>query len=135
MEAAHKERGFSEIAQNITIFPDGKVMICRSLNTIPAGIKNGKYLRSVYRKHRQLRQRQGHHDTRATQQHSAGYKKPIKKICHCTFRPNGIVPSLVRFEYRETNLNRVGRGITPPPSHTTVHALAHGGFFRLVNRS
>jgi len=24
---------------------------------------------------------------------------------------------------------RVGRGITPPPSHTTVHALAHGGFF------
>jgi hypothetical protein len=39
MEAAHKERGFSEIAQNITIFPDGKVMICRNLNTIPAGIK------------------------------------------------------------------------------------------------
>lgn len=25
--------------------------------------------------------------------------------------------------------NRVGRGITPPPSHTTVHAFAHGGFF------
>jgi len=39
MEAAHKERGFSEIAQNITIFPDGKIMICRSLNTVPAGIK------------------------------------------------------------------------------------------------
>jgi hypothetical protein len=31
--------------------------------------------------------------------------------------------------------NRVGRGITPPPSHTTVHALAHGGFFRLLNLS
>ena len=26
-------------------------------------------------------------------------------------------------------VDRVGRGITPPPSHTTVHALAHGGFF------
>ena len=24
--------------------------------------------------------------------------------------------------------NRVGKGIAPPPSHTTVHALAHGGF-------
>jgi len=30
-------------------------------------------------------------------------------------------------------VNRVGRGITPPPSHTTVHALAYGGFFRLFN--
>jgi hypothetical protein len=39
MEEAHKERGFSEIAQNLTIFPDGKVMVCRSLDTIPAGIK------------------------------------------------------------------------------------------------
>jgi hypothetical protein len=39
MEASHKERGFSEIGQNLTIFPDGKVAICRNLNTIPAGIK------------------------------------------------------------------------------------------------
>jgi hypothetical protein len=39
METSHKERGFSEIAQNLTIFPDGKVMVCRSLDTIPAGIK------------------------------------------------------------------------------------------------
>jgi len=39
MEQAHKERGFAEIAQNFSIFPDGKVMVCRSLNTIPAGIK------------------------------------------------------------------------------------------------
>ncbi len=27
------------------------------------------------------------------------------------------------------NPNRVGRGITPPPSHTTRLALAPGGFF------
>jgi hypothetical protein len=39
MERAHKERGFAEIAQNFTTFPDGKIMVCRSLNTIPAGIK------------------------------------------------------------------------------------------------
>ncbi|MDD4993098.1 MAG: N-acetylmuramoyl-L-alanine amidase [Paludibacter sp.] len=39
MEQAHKERGFAEIAQNFTSFPDGKIMVCRSLNTIPAGIK------------------------------------------------------------------------------------------------
>lgn len=39
MERSHKERGFAEIAQNITIFPDGKIMICRNLETIPAGIK------------------------------------------------------------------------------------------------
>jgi len=39
MEKAHKERGFAEIAQNLTTFPDGKIMVCRSLNTIPAGIK------------------------------------------------------------------------------------------------
>jgi N-acetylmuramoyl-L-alanine amidase len=39
MENAHKERGFAEIAQNLTTFPDGKIMVCRSLNTIPAGIK------------------------------------------------------------------------------------------------
>jgi SH3-like domain-containing protein len=39
MENAHLLRGFNEIAQNITVFPDGKVAICRSLNKIPAGIK------------------------------------------------------------------------------------------------
>ena len=39
MEASHIERGFSEIAQNFTTFPDGTIMICRGLNTIPAGIK------------------------------------------------------------------------------------------------
>jgi hypothetical protein len=39
MEKGHLERGFAEIAQNFTTFPDGKIMICRNLNTIPAGIK------------------------------------------------------------------------------------------------
>ena len=39
MERAHLERGFAEIAQNLTIFPDGDVVLCRSFNTIPAGIK------------------------------------------------------------------------------------------------
>ncbi len=39
MEAAHLERGFSEIAQNLTTFPDGTVAACRSFDTIPAGIK------------------------------------------------------------------------------------------------
>ena len=33
------DRGFAEIAQNITTFPDGKIAICRDFNTIPAGIK------------------------------------------------------------------------------------------------
>jgi len=32
-------REFSDIAQNITTFPDGTLMICRSLNVIPAGIR------------------------------------------------------------------------------------------------
>lgn len=39
MEKSHLERGFAEIAQNFTTFPDGKIMVCRNLNTIPAGIK------------------------------------------------------------------------------------------------
>lgn len=39
MEQAHKQRGFAEIAQNLTTFPDGKIMVCRNLNSIPAGIK------------------------------------------------------------------------------------------------
>ena len=39
MEKSHLERGFSEIAQNLTSFPDGKIALCRSLDKIPAGIK------------------------------------------------------------------------------------------------
>lgn len=40
MERFHiKERGFSQIAQNLTTFPDGKIAICRSLDRDPAGIK------------------------------------------------------------------------------------------------
>jgi hypothetical protein len=39
MEAYHKGRGFFEIAQNLTTFKDGTIAVCRSLNTIPAGIK------------------------------------------------------------------------------------------------
>jgi hypothetical protein len=39
MERAHLERGFAQIAQNFTTFPDGKIMICRNINSIPAGIK------------------------------------------------------------------------------------------------
>lgn len=39
MENAHLDRGFSEIAQNLTVFPDGAVAVCRSMDTIPAGIK------------------------------------------------------------------------------------------------
>lgn len=39
MESAHLERGFSQIAQNLTTFPDGTVAVCRPLDTIPAGIK------------------------------------------------------------------------------------------------
>jgi len=40
MERFHMiDRGFSEIAQNLTTFPDGLVAICRSFDTIPAGIK------------------------------------------------------------------------------------------------
>jgi len=39
MEAAHMERGFAEIAQNLTTFPDGSVAVCRSPDKIPAGVK------------------------------------------------------------------------------------------------
>jgi len=39
MEAVHIERGFAEIAQNLTTFPDGSVAVCRSIDKIPAGIK------------------------------------------------------------------------------------------------
>jgi hypothetical protein len=39
MERSHLERGFAEIAQNLTTFPDGTVALCRSFDKIPAGIK------------------------------------------------------------------------------------------------
>lgn len=39
MKRSHLKRGFSDIAQNITTFPDGLIAICRSLETTPAGIK------------------------------------------------------------------------------------------------
>lgn len=39
MEKSHIERGFSEIGQNFTTFPDGAIMACRNINTNPAGIK------------------------------------------------------------------------------------------------
>jgi hypothetical protein len=38
MEASHLARGFSEIAQNLTTFPDGLIAVCRNFNTAPAGI-------------------------------------------------------------------------------------------------
>lgn len=39
MQDSHKLRGFVDIAQQFTIYPDGKVMTGRSLDIIPAGIK------------------------------------------------------------------------------------------------
>jgi hypothetical protein len=39
MEASHIKRGFMEIAQNITTFPDGKIALCREMDKAPAGIK------------------------------------------------------------------------------------------------
>jgi len=40
MEHYHMSmRGFSEIAQNLTTFPDGKIAVCRSFDKVPAGIK------------------------------------------------------------------------------------------------
>lgn len=38
MESSHIERGFGQIAQNITIFPDGLIAICRSFEIKPTGI-------------------------------------------------------------------------------------------------
>jgi hypothetical protein len=45
MENYHvRQAGFSQIAQNITVYPDGKIMICRDFNIMPAGIKgNNQY--------------------------------------------------------------------------------------------
>lgn len=39
MENSHLERGFTQIAQNLTTFPDGLIAICRPFDDIPAGIK------------------------------------------------------------------------------------------------
>lgn len=39
MRTAHKMRGFTDIAQQLTIFPDGQVMSGRSFELDPAGIK------------------------------------------------------------------------------------------------
>lgn len=40
MEEYHmKVRGFEQIAQNLTTFPDGTVALCRPIDRIPAGIK------------------------------------------------------------------------------------------------
>lgn len=38
MKASHLKRSFSDIAQNITTFPDGIVAVCRSFEKAPAGI-------------------------------------------------------------------------------------------------
>lgn len=43
MERSHKERGFDQIGQNITTFPDGTIMLCRGLNIQPAGIKGNNF--------------------------------------------------------------------------------------------
>ncbi|CCJ34635.1 peptidoglycan recognition protein family protein [Caloramator australicus] len=51
MERSHLARGFNEIGQNITIFPDGLIAICRPLDIPPACIKganeNGICIESV----------------------------------------------------------------------------------------
>jgi hypothetical protein len=39
MKNSHLERGFADIAQHFSIFPDGKICTGRSLDRIPAGIK------------------------------------------------------------------------------------------------
>ena len=39
MKRSHLKRGFSDIAQNITTFPDGTLAVCRPLERTPAGIK------------------------------------------------------------------------------------------------
>lgn len=39
MKHSHLERGFADIAQHFSIFPDGKICTGRALDRIPAGIK------------------------------------------------------------------------------------------------
>jgi len=39
MRKYHLKNGFIDIAQNLTIFPDGKIAVCRDFEKTPAGIK------------------------------------------------------------------------------------------------
>ncbi len=39
MKRSHLHRGYSDIAQNLTTFPDGTIALCRPLERAPAGIK------------------------------------------------------------------------------------------------
>lgn len=39
MKRSHLQRGFSDIGQNLTTFPDGTVALCRTFERIPAAIK------------------------------------------------------------------------------------------------
>lgn len=39
MKRSHLKRKFSDIAQNLTTFPDGRICVGRPLDTIPAGIR------------------------------------------------------------------------------------------------
>lgn len=41
MDYYHEHNGFSDIAQNITTFPDGKIAVCRPFDVMPAGIMGG----------------------------------------------------------------------------------------------
>ncbi|MCT4638618.1 MAG: hypothetical protein N4A72_13035 [Bacteroidales bacterium] len=43
-----KTNRWSDIAQNLTTFPDGTVAVCRSLNNTPAGIKRSKHRRNMH---------------------------------------------------------------------------------------
>ena len=50
MKRSHLKRGFSDIGQHITTFPDGSICICRDFNKTGAGIK-GKNARSIVIEH------------------------------------------------------------------------------------
>ncbi len=39
MKASHLQRGFRDIGQNLTTFPDGTIALCRNMNNTPAAIK------------------------------------------------------------------------------------------------
>ena len=43
MEASHIQRGFEEIGQHITTFPDGTIAICRNMDKDPACIKGANH--------------------------------------------------------------------------------------------
>lgn len=44
MEAFQVQNGMSQIAQNLTTFPDGSIALCRPFDIIPAGIKGANQL-------------------------------------------------------------------------------------------